>query len=261
MKAVILAGGKGTRLTPYTTVFPKPLVPLGHRPILDIIIRQLAYYGICDVVLTLGYLAELIQAYFNNVNGELQKVNISYVREKKPTGTAGSLSLVPGLNETFLVMNGDILTTLNYSKLIAYHREKKGILTIGMHMKPVKIDLGVLETDSNGILTGYIEKPEKIYSVSMGIYVYEPEVLKYIEPNRYLDFPNLVLRLLENGERVVGYPCDDFWMDIGRQEDYVRAQKEFELRKENFLPEKSAKQNLILLDSIRRKTAEAVINT
>ncbi len=237
MKAVILAGGKGTRLAPYTTVFPKPLVPLGDRPILDIIIRQLAYYGLCDIVLTLGHLAELIQAYFSSINGSFsQVVNISYVREYSPTGTAGSLSLVPDLNDTFLVMNGDILTSLDYSKLIAYHREKKGILTIAMHMKKVQIDLGVLEVDQEGILSGYIEKPEKVYPVSMGIYVYEPAVLQYIEPNKYLDFPSLVLRLLENGEKVVGYPCNEFWMDIGRQEDYARAQEEFENMKDKFLP-------------------------
>ncbi len=237
MKAVILSGGKGTRLAPYTTVFPKPLVPLGHRPILDIIISQLALYGIKDIVLTLGYLAELIEAYFNTTNGNHSDVSISYVREKNPTGTAGSISMVPNLDETFIVMNGDILTSLDYSKLVDYHKEKGGILTIGMHMKHVKIDLGVLETSSEGILTGYVEKPEKIYPVSMGIYVYEPEVLNYIEFGKYLDFPSLVLRLLENDEKVVGYPCNEFWMDIGRQEDYAIAQQEFEKREEFFLPQ------------------------
>ena len=236
MKAVVLAGGKGARLAPYTMVFPKPLVPLGYRPILDIIIRQLAHYGFRDIVLTVGYLAELIQAYFQNSSNRLPDISLSYVREGEPTGTAGSLGLIPGLDETFLVMNGDILTSLDYSKLVAYHREKGGILTIGMHRTRVKIDLGVIETDQEGILTGYIEKPEKAYLVSMGIYVYEPTVLRYIEPNTYLDFPDLVVRLLENGEKVVGYPCDEYWLDIGRQEDYVRAQEEFERMKDRFLP-------------------------
>jgi NDP-sugar pyrophosphorylase family protein len=237
MKAVILSGGKGTRLAPYTTIFPKPLVPLGHRPILDIIVRQLIYYGFDNIVLTLGYLSELIQAYFSNVDGRFSKANIKYVREQKPLGTAGSLTLVSGLDDTFLVMNGDILTSLNYSNLIAYHLEKKGILTIGMHMKRTQIDLGVIETNRDYTITGYLEKPEKVYPVSMGIYVYEPAVVDYLEPKKYLDFPDLVLRLLENGEKIVGYPCDDFWMDIGRQEDYVLAQEEFERRKEIFLPE------------------------
>ena len=236
MKAIILAGGKGTRLEPCTTVFPKPLVPIGHRPILDIIIRQLAYYGFRDIVLNVGYLSELIRAYFQNGINDLENVNLSYHKESKPTGTAGSLCSIPDLTETFLVMNGDILTTLDYTKLVSYHREKGGILTVGMHKKVHKIDLGVIETDSNGFLTSYKEKPETEYKVSMGVYVYEPNVLEYIESDIYLDFPHLVTRLLENGEKVVGYPCSDFWLDIGNHEDYVKAQKVFEESKYDFLP-------------------------
>ena len=237
MKAVILAGGKGTRLKPYTTVFPKPLVPLGQRPILDIIIQQLAYYGFRDIILTVGYLAELIEAYFKNSNSRLPNINITYIKEPKPTGTAGSLGLIPDLDGPFLVMNGDILTSMNYMKLAEYHKDKGGILTIGMHNKRVKIDLGVIEANQEGILTGYTEKPEKVYPVSMGIYIYEPAVLNYIEPGEYLDFPDLVLRLIDNGEKVVGYPCDNYWLDIGCHEDYVRAQDEFEQMKDVFLPE------------------------
>ena len=236
MKAIILAGGKGTRLEPCTTVFPKPLVPIGHRPILDIIIRQLAYYGFRDIVLNVGYLSELIRAYFQNGINDLENVNLSYHKESKPTGTAGSLRTVQGISEAFLVMNGDILTTMDYTKLIAYHREKGGILTIGMHKKVNKIDLGVIETNRNGFLTSYKEKPETEHKVSMGVYVYEPEVLEYIEPDVYLDFPHLVTRLLESGEKVVGYPCSDFWLDIGNHEDYVKAQKVFEESKYDFLP-------------------------
>lgn len=236
MKAIVLAGGKGTRLAPYTTIFPKPLVPLGHRPILDIIIRQLAYYGFRDILLSVGYLAELIQAYFQNTNSRLPDIDLTYIREHNPLGTAGALGAIQDIDDTFLVINGDILTTLNYSNLIAHHREKGGILTIGMQKKRVKIDLGVIETDKEGILTGYIEKPKKEYLVSMGIYVYEKAALRYIAPNQYLDFPDLVLRLIENGEKVVGYLCDDFWMDIGRPEDYVLAQEEFERMKDQFLP-------------------------
>jgi len=236
MKAVILAGGKGTRLAPYTTVFPKPLIPLGERPILDIIIQQLANHGFRDIVLTVGYLAELIQAFFQNPNGRFSDLNLTYVKEHEPTGTAGSLGMIEGLDETFLVMNGDVLTSMDYSKFIEYHKSKGGILTIAMHKKKVKIDLGVLEIDQNAILTGYDEKPEKVYPVSMGIYIYEPAVLKYIEPNKYLDFPDLVLKLVENGEKVVGYPCDEYWLDIGRHEDYVQAQEKFEQMKDKFLP-------------------------
>ena len=188
MKAVILAGGKGTRLAPYTTVFPKPLVPLGERPILDIIVNQLAHYGFRDVVLTVGHLSELIQAYFMSGNTP-PGMSISYNHEHSPTGTAGSLGSIEGLDESFLVMNGDVLTSMDYSKLMDYHKQMGGVLTIGMHKKRVKIDLGVLQTSQDGLITGYVEKPEKEYSVSMGVYVYEPEVLKYIEPGKYLDFP------------------------------------------------------------------------
>jgi len=217
-------------------VFPKPLIPLGQKPILDIIIRQLSYYGFRDIVLSVGYLAELIQAYFQNGNSRLSNLNLTYIKEQKPTGTAGSLCFISGLDDTFLVMNGDVLTSMDYSKFITYHKNKSGILTIGMHRKRVKIDLGVMETDEDGIVKGYLEKPEKVYMVSMGIYAYEPTVLNYIEPGKYLDFPDLVLRLLDNGERVVGYPCDDYWLDIGNHEDYARAQNEFERMKAKLLP-------------------------
>lgn len=237
MKAVILAGGKGTRLEPYTTVFPKPLVPIGNRPILDIIIRQLAYYGFRDIILTVGHLSELIQAYFKNGIIDLaHDIKLTYIKEHMPTGTAGSLQSIPNLREAFLVMNGDLLTTLDYNKLVAYHREKGGVLTIAMHKKHVKIDLGVMEINSDGFLDSYIEKPERIYNVSMGIYIYEPEVLTYIEPNSHLDFPSLVQRLLDAGEKVAAYPCDDFWLDIGNHDDFAKAQVEFERQKHKFLP-------------------------
>ncbi|UCH22030.1 MAG: nucleotidyltransferase family protein, partial [Deltaproteobacteria bacterium] len=179
---------------------------------------------------------ELIQAYFQNSNSRFSDLNISYVKENKRMGTAGSLGLIQDLDETFLVMNGDVLTTLDYSKLVAYHRKKNAVLTIAMHRKRVKIDLGVIETDSAGFLTEYIEKPEKPYLVSMGVYIYEPDVLKYIKPNIYLDFPDLVIRLMENGEKVAGYPCDDYWLDIGRHEDYNRAQNEYHKMKKRLLP-------------------------
>lgn len=235
MKAIILAGGQGIRLRPYTTVFPKPLVPLGQKPILDIIIRQLYYYGFQNIILSVGYLAELIQAYFQNGNRQFGDMNIAYVRENEPTGTAGSLGLIPGLDDTFLVMNGDILTSMDYAKFVAYHKEKGGTLTIAMHRKCVKLELGVMDIDQHGFLTGYREKPQQEYMVSMGIYVYEPRVLKYIESGVFLDFPDLVLRLLEHNEKVVSYPSDDYWMDIGCHEDYAQAQEEFERMKDKFL--------------------------
>jgi NDP-sugar pyrophosphorylase family protein len=236
MKAVILAGGKGTRLAPYTTVFPKPLVPLGHRPILDIIVRQLAYYGITDIVLTVGYLAELIQAYFQTATDGLPDVTLTYVKEPEPLGTAGSLALVDGLDDTFLVMNGDVLTSLNYADMIAFHRANGNALTIGIYDKTIPIDLGVIELDAAGGVTGYLEKPVKHFPISMGIYVYDPSVLGHITPGEHLDFPDLVARLLAAGEKVMGYRCTDYWLDIGNPGDYQRAQEQFERMPDRFLP-------------------------
>ena len=140
MIAVILAGGQGTRLAPYNTIFPKPLVPLGDRPILDIIIHQLAHYGFDRIVLSVGYLAELIEAYFQNGSPTVNNTQITFVREREPLGTVGSLALVPYLNESFLVMNGDVLTTINYAKLLKFHKEHGGQLTIALNRRQVKLD-------------------------------------------------------------------------------------------------------------------------
>jgi NDP-sugar pyrophosphorylase family protein len=234
MKAIILAGGRGARLAPYTTVLPKPLMPIGEYPIIEILVRQLIAQGITDLTLTVGYLAELIRAYFLQRPSLTARLKLSYVSEEKPTGTAGSLSLVPDLNETFLVMNGDLLTTLKFQDLIRHHRERGAALTIAVRKKHVKIDLGVVVTDDDYQITDYREKPELDYQISMGIYVYEPRVLKYVERGEYLDFPDLVLRLIRAGERVVGFPSRDIWLDIGRHEDYQLAVQEFETHREEF---------------------------
>lgn len=234
--AVILAGGKGTRLAPYNTVFPKPLVPLGERPILEIIVRQLAAAGFHRIVLSVGYLAELIQAYFASAEPFTNGAEVCFVREPQPLGTVGSLSLVSGLDEPFLVMNGDILTTLDYTKLLAYHRQQGGELTIAMHNHRVKLDLGVMEVDESSRLLAFQEKPTLNYFVSMGIYVYEPSVLRYVARDEYLDFPTLVWRLLADGHKVVGYPSTDYWMDLGSHVDYAKAQEEFSSIKDQLLP-------------------------
>ncbi len=234
MKAVVLAGGKGARLAPYTTIFPKPLVPIGERPILEIIIRQLVKQGIGDIVLSIGHLGELIEAYFQNGHRNIPGLNLSYAREVLPLGTAGPLARIAGLDETFLVMNGDVLTSLDYRALAAFHREMDAALTIATHRKDVRVDLGVLQTDDRHEVVAYREKPLYSFDVSMGVYVYEPSVLRYIATDEHLDFPDLVLRLLEYGERVVGYQSDDFWFDIGRREDYELAQQEFQTRASSF---------------------------
>jgi NDP-sugar pyrophosphorylase family protein len=234
LKAVILAGGKGTRLHPFSVSFPKPLVPLGDKPVLEVLIRRLLRYGVTDICLTLGHLAELVKAYFDHRRRLLERINLRYVHEEEPTGTAGSLALVDGLDDTFLVMNGDLLTNLDFDSLVDHHRRQGAVLTIATHTRSVKIDLGVLEFDAGRRVRGYREKPTSTYHVSMGIYVYEPQVLRHIRPGEYLDFPDLVLRLLERGEHVSAYPADCLWLDIGRPDDYGRAQELFADKKEAF---------------------------
>lgn len=236
MDAIILAGGKGTRLAPYTTIFPKPLMPIGDVPILDVVLRQLKGHGFTKVIMAVGYLAKLLETYFGK--GSKYGIDIQYSHESKPLGTAGPLSLIENLTSPFLVMNGDILTTLNYSALINYHKEKEAIATIAMHKRTVDVDFGVIELNTNSEITNYIEKPNLKYLVSMGIYIFETRVLRYIKPNEKLDFPDLVKKLLGNNEKVIGYPNNDYWLDIGRYDDYQRAIDEFEENKEKFLPEK-----------------------
>lgn len=234
LRAVILAGGKGTRLLPFSINFPKPLVPLGDTPVLKVLIHRLIRYGITDITLTLGHLAELVKAYFDQHQSLLERINLRYVFEERPTGTAGSLALVPALRETFLVMNGDLLTDLDFDALVKFHREQEAVLTIATHARHVKVDLGIVEFDERNRITHYLEKPESTYHVSMGIYVYEPGVLKHIQPGQYIDFPDIVLKLLERGEKVCAYPSDCLWLDIGRPDDYARAQELFAEKREVF---------------------------
>jgi NDP-sugar pyrophosphorylase family protein len=236
MKAIILAGGKGTRLAPYTTVFPKPLMPVDGIPVLEVIVRQLAHFRIKELIFTVSQESEpLLSAYFGN--GNQYGVGICYSKERKPLGTAGPLSIIPNLPETFMVMNGDILTTLNYQKLIRHHRKQKGIVTIAMNQKRVQLELGVMEFDRAYRLIRYIEKPTLSYSVSMGIYVFEKRVLERIPPKKYFDFPDLIQKLIKKKEKVVCYPSDDFWLDIGRHEDYEEAQKKFQQMRKKLLYE------------------------
>ena len=236
MRAIILAGGRGTRLAPYTYVLPKPMMPVGDKAILEILLRQMKRAGINHVVLTVGHLAGLMQAFFQD--GQQYDLDITYSFEPTRLGTAGPLALVPGLDKTFLVSNGDVLTTLDINRFFEFHHQQGGICTIAMHERQVKIDLGVIERNHDDYqVTDYIEKPTLDYSVSMGLYVFEPEVLKYIPQGEYLDFPDLVHRLLDSGEKVVGYPFDGYWMDLGNPEDYAQANEDFERMRGQFLPE------------------------
>jgi NDP-sugar pyrophosphorylase family protein len=226
MRAVILAGGLGTRLRPYTTVIPKPLVPLGDRPILEHIILRLAQHGVRHVDLCVSHLGELIQAYFSQVSLP-EGLQLHWHWEEEPLGTAGALRVVEDLGGTFLAMNGDILTTLDYTAMVEHHRQSGAALTIAMHAKPVNIDLGVIES-SDGLVTGYIEKPTLHYDVSMGIYCYDERALAHLPADGPCQFPDLVLRLLEAGEKVAAFRTDAAWYDIGTLPEYERAQADLE---------------------------------
>lgn len=237
MRAVVLAGGKGTRLAPYTTVLPKPLMPIGDVPILEVVLRQLAGHGFTEVTLAVGYLAELLMAYCGD--GARYGVKLGYSREPAPLGTAGPIALVDNLSETFLVMNGDLLTTIDYSQMLKAHRDGGAIATVATFDKAVKIDLGVLKLDGADRVVDYIEKPTMHYSVSMGIYLFEPRVLASIPRGARLDLPDLVKKLMAGGERVQAYRHHGYWLDIGRHDDYQEAVREFEAHRNEFLPSSS----------------------
>lgn len=233
MQAVILAGGKGTRLKPYTTIFPKPLVPVGDYPILEIIIRQLTRQGFDRITISTGHLAELIEAYFGT--GARWGVQIEYVRESTPLNTAGALKLLQDCEEDFLVMNGDVLTTLDYKELVALHLRKKAKATVATREREAKVDFGVVHIDEHGYLDTYIEKPTYHFSVSMGIYVLSKTCIEYISSGESLGMPDLLLRLKAANQLVYCHKNESFWLDIGRVDDYEDAQAKFELHKDAFL--------------------------
>ena len=224
-RAVILAGGKGTRLHPYTTAFPKPLMPIGEMPILEIIIRQLKQAGVSDLTLSVGHLHGLLRAYF--ANGERWGVNIEYSLETEPLGTAGPIALVEGLDQTFLVLNGDLLCSLDYRDMIERHRASGAIATIATYSKKVTIPLGVLEIEGER-LVDYVEKPVMSYQVSMGIYALEPAALGFIPKGQRLDLPDLMKQLMASGEHINLYCFDGYWRDIGTMEEYITAGEEFD---------------------------------
>ena len=227
VRAIILAGGRGRRLEPYTSVLPKPLMPVGDRAIVEIIVDRLVECAITDITLCVGYLAHLIEAVFN---GRPREARMTYVHEHEPLGTAGPLRLVEGLDRTFLVMNGDLLTDLPFDELVALHRLAGNVVTIATHERRNIIDYGVLHTEPGDSprLVAYDEKPESSLTVSMGVYVMEPEVLERIPASGYFDFPQLVELLLDEGLRVGTYPFSGFWLDIGRRDDYEAAQRSWQ---------------------------------
>ncbi len=223
MRALLLAGGRGTRLLPYTTILPKPLVPVGEMPIMEILLRALVRDGVTEVIVSVGYLAGLIEAYFGD--GSQFDVKICYQHELDPLGTAGPLRLVADWrsDEPLLVLNGDLLTDLSFSRFITQYEETRPAIQVGTFRRIEKIDLGVLDVDDGENIHGYREKPTYSYDVSMGVYIVSGEVLQLIPTDHRFDMPELVLAALDRGLPVRAYRHDGLWLDIGRLDDHGRA--------------------------------------
>ncbi len=223
-RAVVLAGGRGRRLAPYTSVLPKPLMPIGDRAVLEIVVQQLASYGFTDITFCVGYLSHLIRAIFDS-RADLG-VKISYVHEESPLGTAAPLRLVDGLDDTFILMNGDVLTTLDYRDLLRSHCESGNAVTVATMQRTVEIGYGVVHVGNSagaGRVEAYEEKPEIASLVSMGIYAMEPSIIDFIPTDVYFDFPDLIQALLAAEQPVGIYTHDGLWFDIGRRDDYELA--------------------------------------
>lgn len=233
MRAILLAGGKGTRLHPYTVALPKPLVPIDDLPIIEVLLRQLKYYDITDVTVSIGHLAEILTAFLGD--GSKFGLHIDYVREDFPLGTVGPLQLVRDLPEQFLLMNGDVLTDLDYARFFQDHLQSDGEVTIAAFQKVVNIDLGVIQSEQRQVVD-YVEKPRIPYEVSMGVYAIRRSALDLLPKNKYFDFPMLIKALLAAGRKVRVHPFAGIWLDIGRPSDYEEAQATFRNLKDRLLP-------------------------
>ena len=236
MRAIILAGGKGTRLLPYTTTIPKPLVPVGDMAIMEIVVRQLQRCGFDHLTVAVNHGAQLIRAYFED--GRRWNVHIDYSMEDTPLSTIGPLRLIPDLPEHFLVMNGDILTDIDYSVLLRSHRESGAIGTVATYERETKIDFGVLTYDGErNHICRFTEKPVEHFCVSMGIYAFSREIMQFIPEGQPFGFDHLMLKLIAENQDVRAYPFNGYWLDIGRPDDYDRASTEFDQIIGRLLPE------------------------
>lgn len=234
-RAVILAGGKGRRLRPYTVVLPKPLMPIGEFPVLEVIVKQLTRHGFTHITMAVNHQAEIIKAFFNT--GAKWGTRIDYSLEEKPLSTMGPLKLIDDLPEDFLVMNGDVLTDLDYSEFFDYHVNAQNIFTISAHVREQLIDYGVLESDDTGKLRGFREKPRLRYEVSMGVYMMNHRAVDFIPRDTSYGFDHLMLDLIGAGQPATVRRHDGYWLDIGRPDDYAQAIDEFEKTRSRFLGE------------------------
>jgi len=227
MKAVIMAGGKGTRLKPYTTSIPKPLVPVGEKAIIEILLNRLKRNDVDEVFICLNHFAEMIAAFLGNGNKFGLKIN--YSLEDRPLSTVAPLKLIHDLPDDFLVMNGDLLTDLDFSRFFQYHLQDSSLLTVATYSRTTKIDFGVIEIDpSSNTASGFREKPEYKFDVSMGVYAMNKKILGFVPDNEPFGFDSLMLKLLETGQRVSVFPYDGYWLDIGRPEDYEKANEDIQ---------------------------------
>lgn len=233
-RAIILAGGRGTRLRPYTVVLPKPLMPIGDYPILEIIIRQLAHYQFERVTLAVNHQVDLIKTFFGN--GKKWGIKIDYSFEHQPLSTMGPLKLIHDLPDDFLIMNGDVLTDLDFYSFFENHLHNQNIFTIATSQRIQTSEYGVLQIDQDNTLYGFQEKPSTQYDVSMGIYVANKKILSVIPPETTYGFDHLMLDLIKARQPAKVYRFSGYWLDIGRPDDYMRAIDEFEQFKERFLP-------------------------
>ncbi len=225
MIAVIQAGGKGTRLRPYTLALPKPLMPIGDQPVIEVLLKWLRRWGVKRTYITTGYLGQLIRSLCND--GSQWDIHIEYSQEIEPLGTIGPLCLIKSqLNETFLTINGDVICDLNLQEFINFHRNHHGLITVAVTEKPIKLDLGVLE-GQNGQMISFKEKPEIRFVVSMGIYCMDPKILDLIPNNVPFGFDSLMYTMMEHGLPVHMYRHKGLWLDIGREADYRRANECF----------------------------------
>ena len=220
-RAIILAGGKGTRLKPYTIALPKPLVPIGEKPILEIIIQRLINNDFTHITLTVNHQADIIKAFFGD--GSKWGIKIDYSLEEKPLSTMGPLSLIKDLPENFLIMNGDVLSDIDFSKLMEKHISLNSIFTISSFKREQRSDYGVLEIGDDKSLIGFKEKPVVEYDVSMGIYIANKRILEYIPYNEVYGFDQLMLDLIANNNPAKVFRHKGYWLDIGRPDDYAKA--------------------------------------
>ncbi|MFZ4725804.1 MAG: sugar phosphate nucleotidyltransferase [Paludibacter sp.] len=228
-RAVILAGGKGTRLKPYTISLPKPLVPVGDMPILEIIIRQLAKNGFDHITITVNHMADIIRAFCGD--GSKWNVKVDYSLEDKPLSTMGPLKLINDLPENFLVMNGDVLTDLDFEMFYNDHVAAQNVFTVSAYSRDQKVDYGVLEVGNDNKLVNFVEKPTTRYNVSMGVYMANKKILDYIPENQLYGFDHLMLDLIKFKNPATVKVHSGYWLDIGRPDDYEKACNDFEENK------------------------------